>query len=73
MDGTTAKEGDREMRELTKTELACVSGGAVVDNLFGISQIGRGLTAFSAAGALAGSFYAGYELGTWIYRKWVLR
>jgi bacteriocin-like protein len=58
------------MRELTKSEMEQVSGG-LIDELFGITQIGRGLTAFSVAGALAGSFTAGYAVGTWAYKGYI--
>lgn len=58
------------MRELTQSEIAQVSGG-LVDELFGISQIGRGLTAFSVAGAVSGSFMAGYAVGTWAYKNYI--
>ena len=54
------------MRELTKTELTRVSG-AVVNELFGITQIARGLTFGTVAGALAGSFTVGWQVGTAIY------
>ena len=54
------------MRELTSKELTLVSGG-IVNELFGITQVARGLTAFSVAGAAVGAFSAGYWLGTRIY------
>lgn len=54
------------MRKLTTTEIGSVSGG-IVEELYGITQIGRGLTLGSVVGAAAGAFALGWQIGTWIY------
>lgn len=56
------------MRTLTSSEISEVSGGI---SLFGITQIGRGLTLAAAGGALTASFAAGFAVGTALYAGYV--
>ena len=57
------------MRELSKQEIAAVSGG-VIDEIGFLKGIGFGLRVGAVGAVLTASYYAGHAVGTVIYNTY---